>query len=173
VRLETSRRVRVSNARVDALAGAALWCGAGVAGLIAASLSGSLPLVYAGVGFLAGVAYSAARTLREWRDDLTQEEPFEPLPETVEIRPRWLVPAWLTLDAPIVVGLAVGASLWSRWAVIAAGGLVGLSVYALLDWLHLRRWESEHHATVYYERMPLIGGGVSARYFARRTPESK
>jgi len=93
---------------------ARLWCGAGVAGLIAASLSGSLPLVYAGVGFLAGVAYSAARTLREWRDDLTQEEPFEPLPETVEIRPRWLVPAWLTLDAR-----SSSVSLWERLSGVA------------------------------------------------------
>jgi hypothetical protein len=56
--------------------------------------------------------------------------------------------------------------------VIVAGGLVGLSAYALRDWLYLRRWENEQDATVYYKRIPLVGGGVSASYFARRTPES-
>jgi hypothetical protein len=165
--------LRVSNARVDALAGAALWCGAGLAGLIVAAVSGTAPLVYAVVGFAVGVVYRGARSLREWRDDPGDDEAFETLPEAAEIRPRWLVPAWLTLGAPIIVGVAVGACLWSRWGVVAAGGLVGLGVYAIRDWLHLRRWEIEHGGTVYYERTPLIGGGVSARYVRlRRTEES-
>jgi hypothetical protein len=119
------------------------------------------------------IAYRGARSVRERRDDPSHDVAFEPLPETAEIRPGRLVPGWLTLDAPIIVGVAVAACLWSRWGVVVAGGLVGLGVYAILDWLHLRRGETEHGGAVYYERVPLISGGVSASYVGlHRTEQS-
>jgi hypothetical protein len=162
---ETLSRVRVSNARVDAFAGAASVCVAGIAGLVAASWSGSLPMVWAILAFIVGAPLGATRAIRRWRDEKDEDERFVPLPAAAAIRPRWLAPAWVMLDTLLITAASIAACVWSQWAVIGAGGLAGLSARPLVDWLALRRWEHEHDATVYYERMPLMTGGVSARYF--------
>lgn len=166
----TLRQVRVSNARIDELSGAAAAVGAGLAGVAASWWNGTLPLSYLAVAFVAATGCSAVSAMRRWRDDEHEtEESFQPLPDTARLRPNWVVPGKVLLDAPVIGGVCVATCLWNRWGVVGAGGLAGICTVPLLNWVRLRRWEREHEATVYYERMPLVTGGVEGRYFARRS----
>jgi hypothetical protein len=160
----------VSNARIDELSGAAAAVGAGLAGVAASWWNDTLPLSYLAAAFVAATGWSVVSAVRRWRDDEREsEESFQPLPDSATLRPDWLVPGRVLLDAPLIGGACVAACLWSRWGVVGAGGIAGICTVPLLNWARLRRWECEHEATVYYERMPLLTGGVEGRYFARRS----
>lgn len=163
--MTTAAVIRVSNARLDELSGAVWAAVSGLAGFVAAVLSGEASALLGGAGFTAGAIYGIARAVRRWRDDAgDSREVFEPLPPSAVIRPAWLVPARELLMGPLILGLCVASCVWSRWGVIGAGGLLALSTGPLMTWLQLRQWERHNAATVYYERMPLLTGGVSRRF---------
>src|SRR5438876_3968361 len=101
----TLRPLRVSNARVDELSGAAAAIGAALAGVAAAWWHGSLPPSYLALAFVAATGCSVVSATRRWRDDEQERErPFQPLPDSARLRPNWLVPGKVVLDAPVIGG---------------------------------------------------------------------
>src|SRR5438132_4084015 len=89
----TLRQVRVSNARIDELSGAAAAVGAGLAGVAASWWNGSLPPSYLALAFIAATGCSVVSAIRRWRDDdQDRERSFQPLPDSARLRPNWLVP---------------------------------------------------------------------------------
>ena len=68
---------------------------------------------------------------------------------------------------PLFAGGSVAICLWTQWGLFAAGGILALGTIPLIRWVQLRRWEQKHSATVYYERDPLLTGGVSRRFMQR------
>jgi uncharacterized BrkB/YihY/UPF0761 family membrane protein len=163
------RTLRVSSARIDELAGAAAAFASGVTGFVAAVLSGEASLTLGALIFAAAVSYGAFQALRRWRENIwDQHQSYEPLPPSAVVRPAWVASAWIFPTALVICGACVALSVSTRWGVLGAGGLFALGTGPFLTWLRLRRWEREHAASVYYERMPLLTGGVSRRYVVQQ-----
>jgi hypothetical protein len=162
--------VRVSSAKVDDLAGAAWVLGSGIAGFVGAIVSGATTLGLGTAAFVGAVAYGVMQALRRWRDlDDDPPEGYETLPASAIIRSSVVASAWPALTGPIIGVVCVAICLWTEWGVLSAGALCALSTRSLVKWNRIRRWERQHDATVYYERMPLLTGGISQRYILEQS----